>query len=268
MASLFLQYSGSFFYLRSIPGYPNSLAKKRSLNPSNLILAILDCDGAYVLDHSQRQEPTKLFHLKHLDLNSDMEQGEELSLYWNRWSRNYETFIWLNIHQDFIASGCAAMVLVVPIRSYGLITTIRYHGRRTTEARSRRIETQEAVRKPIILDFDSDYFSKFTNVQSDPIILDFDSDYSEPRLASPFPQNPKKIDPTDNQSIAFNTCVTPNCIRRCNCSPFFPLKENLDLKLRTPPSPSTPLYGAVTNTRDLILHPFLFTDAFRHTAHS
>ncbi|KAI3508983.1 hypothetical protein L1887_24006 [Cichorium endivia] len=39
-------------------------------------------------------------------------------------------------------------------------------------------------------------FNKFTNVESDPIILHFDSDYSSPRPASPFPQNPKKTDPT------------------------------------------------------------------------
>lgn len=42
-------------------------------------------------------------------------------------------------------------------------------------------------------------FSKFTNVQSDPIILDFDSDYSQPRLASPLPEIPKKIDPNATQ---------------------------------------------------------------------
>ncbi|KAI3510935.1 hypothetical protein L1887_18076 [Cichorium endivia] len=55
------------------------------------------------------------------------------------------------------------------------------------------------VRKPSERIMKKTNFSKFTNVESDPIILDFDSDYSAQRLASPFPQNPKKTDPTEHK---------------------------------------------------------------------
>ncbi|KAI3789942.1 hypothetical protein L2E82_02749 [Cichorium intybus] len=44
--------------------------------------------------------------------------------------------------------------------------------------------------------------SKSKKAKSVKITRDFDSDYSAPTLASPFPQNPKKTDPTGTNEIS------------------------------------------------------------------